>query len=79
MQILTVKGPGSGPVDKFVLWSVLLLSAVGIVAVYSAIAYFAATAAGGGHGAVLISAHVSSGDCAGCDGCFLVYQLSLPG
>ena len=47
MQILTVKGPGSGPVDKFVLWSVLLLSAVGIVAVYSAIAYFAATAAGG--------------------------------
>jgi len=47
MQILTVKGPGSGPVDKFVLWSVLLLSAVGIVAVYSAIAYFAATASDG--------------------------------
>ena len=47
MQILTFKGPGSGPVDKFVLWSVLLLSAVGIVAVYSAIAYFAATAADG--------------------------------
>ncbi|WP_298866792.1 putative peptidoglycan glycosyltransferase FtsW [uncultured Gimesia sp.] len=33
--------------DKFVLWSVLLLSAVGIVAVYSAIAYFAATASDG--------------------------------
>lgn len=47
MQILTLKGKGSGPVDKFVLWSVLLLSAVGIVAVYSAIAYFAATAADG--------------------------------
>ncbi len=47
MQILTLKGQGSGPVDKFVLWSVLLLSAVGIVAVYSAIAYFAATASDG--------------------------------
>jgi cell division protein FtsW len=47
MQVLTLKGPGSGPVDKFVLWSVLLLSAVGIVAVYSAIAYFAATASDG--------------------------------
>ena len=47
MQILTLKGKGSGPVDKFVLWSVLLLSAVGIVAVYSAIAYFAATASDG--------------------------------
>lgn len=47
MQVLTLKGKGSGPVDKFVLWSVLLLSAVGIVAVYSAIAYFAATASDG--------------------------------
>ena len=47
MQILNIRGEGSGPVDKFVLWAVLLLSAIGVVAVYSAIAFFAATKSDG--------------------------------
>ncbi|MBT4603647.1 MAG: FtsW/RodA/SpoVE family cell cycle protein [Bacteroidetes Order II. Incertae sedis bacterium] len=47
MQILTLHSEGSGRVDKFILWAVLLLSAIGVVAVYSAIAFFAATKAGG--------------------------------
>ncbi len=36
-----------GRVDKYVLWSVLILCAVGVVAVYSAISFFAETRAGG--------------------------------
>src|SRR5690554_451912 len=31
------------PVDKYVVWSVLILCAIGIVAVYSAISFFAET------------------------------------
>lgn len=47
MQILSISGKGSGPVDKLILWAVLLLSAVGIVAVYSALSYLSATASDG--------------------------------
>lgn len=36
-----------GHVDKYVLWSVLILCAAGVVAVYSAISFFAETRAGG--------------------------------
>ncbi len=36
-----------GPVDKFVLWSVLVLAAVGVVAVYSAVSFLAVTKSGG--------------------------------
>ncbi len=43
MQILTLRGEGSGPADKFVLWAIMILSAIGVVAVYSAIGYLAAT------------------------------------
>lgn len=37
----------SGPVDKFVLWSIFVLAAVGIVAVYSAVSFLAETKSGG--------------------------------
>lgn len=38
---------GATPPDKYVLWGVLALSAVGVVAVYSAISFLAETKAGG--------------------------------
>ncbi len=38
---------GSGPADKYVVWIVLLLAAVGVVAVYSAITFFAETKSDG--------------------------------
>ena len=37
----------SAPVDKFVLWSIFVLAAVGIVAVYSAVSFLAETKSGG--------------------------------
>ncbi len=53
MQVLTLRGADSGAVDKFVLWSILTLSAIGIVAVYSAIGYLADTKGGGDTEALL--------------------------
>ena len=37
----------SAPVDKFVLWSIFVLAAVGVVAVYSAVSFLAETKSGG--------------------------------
>ena len=42
------------PLDKYVVWLVLALSAIGVVTVYSAIAYLAETKAGGDTGGLLI-------------------------
>ncbi|MDA0379294.1 MAG: putative peptidoglycan glycosyltransferase FtsW [Bacteroidetes bacterium] len=53
MQVLTFRGPDSGRVDKLVLWAILLLSAFGIVAVYSAIGFLAETKGGGDTEALL--------------------------
>lgn len=53
MQVLTFRGPDSGRVDKLVLWAILLLSAFGTVAVYSAIGFLAETKGGGDTEALL--------------------------
>lgn len=53
MQYLTLRGDQAGPVDKFVLLSILALSAIGIFAVYSAIGFLAATKGGGDTEALL--------------------------
>jgi len=46
--ITSIAAPSiSGPVDKFVLWSIFVLAAVGIVAVYSAVSFLAETKSGG--------------------------------
>lgn len=47
MRILTTQANGGRPADKFVLWSVMILAAVGVVAVYSAISFLAITKSGG--------------------------------
>ena len=47
MKVLTLRTGGARPVDKFVLWSVMVLAAVGVVAVYSAISFLAITKSGG--------------------------------
>lgn len=46
IQTLRRKVTGRAPADKYVLWVVLALSAVGVVAVYSAITYMAEVRAG---------------------------------
>jgi cell division protein FtsW len=43
------------PVDKYVLWSALILAGVGVASVYSAITYFAETQAGGNTNRLLVS------------------------
>ena len=43
---LKQKLTGQAPVDKYVLWVVILMSAMGAVAVYSAITYLAEVRAG---------------------------------
>lgn len=53
MQVLTLRGPNSGAVDKYILWAILVLCAMGIVAVYSAIGYLAETKGGGDTEALL--------------------------
>lgn len=53
MQVLTFRGPDSGAVDKLVLWAILVLSAIGIVSVYSAIGFLAETKGGGDTEALL--------------------------
>ncbi|NBW94421.1 MAG: cell division protein FtsW, partial [Bacteroidetes bacterium] len=53
MQVLTLRGPSSGAVDKYILWAILVLCAMGIVAVYSAIGYLAETKGGGDTEALL--------------------------
>nr|ABZ08298.1 putative cell cycle protein [uncultured marine microorganism HF4000_APKG2M17] len=53
MQILTLRSKDFESVDKFVLWAFMLLSAIGVVAVYSAISYLAATKGDGDTEALL--------------------------
>lgn len=53
MQVLTLRGPNFGAVDKYILWAILVLCAMGIVAVYSAIGYLAETKGGGDTEALL--------------------------
>ncbi len=55
MKALSLQLTDDRPVDKFVLWSVLILAGVGVAAVYSAITYFAETQAGGETGRLLIN------------------------
>ncbi len=43
----SVKAPERPPPDKYIIWVVLALSAVGVIAVYSAIAFLAETKSGG--------------------------------
>ncbi len=47
MNALQLKRWAGAPADKYVLWIVLILGAVGVVAVYSAISFLAETKAGG--------------------------------
>lgn len=47
LETIQTKLRAQNPADKYVLWAVLLLCAIGIVAVYSAIAFLAATKADG--------------------------------
>ncbi|MDA0683107.1 MAG: FtsW/RodA/SpoVE family cell cycle protein [Bacteroidetes bacterium] len=53
MQYLTLRSDQVGPVDKYVLLSILALSAIGVFAVYSAIGFLAATKGGGDTEALL--------------------------
>jgi len=53
MHLLTLRGSNAGTVDKYILWAILVLCAMGIVAVYSAIGYLAQTKGGGNTEALL--------------------------
>jgi len=77
MQILTLKGEGSGPVDKFVLWAIMILSAIGVVAVYSAIGYLAATKGDGDTEALLFKHLFRVGLALGAMGLFSVINYRM--
>ncbi len=47
LKISGLMKPASAPADKYVVWGVWMLAAVGVVAVYSAISFLAATKSGG--------------------------------
>lgn len=47
MSLFTLPSEKGYTADKFVLWAVFILSAIGVVAVYSAISFLAATKSGG--------------------------------
>ncbi|WP_457651725.1 FtsW/RodA/SpoVE family cell cycle protein [Rhodocaloribacter sp.] len=47
LKISNLKKPARTPADKYVVWGVWTLAAVGVVAVYSAISFLAATKSGG--------------------------------
>ena len=53
MHLLTLRGSNASTVDKYILWAILVLCAMGIVAVYSAIGYLAQTKGGGNTEALL--------------------------
>ena len=57
-------------VDKFILWSVLALSAIGVVAVYSAVSYLAETKSGGDTERFLVSHVIRVGIALGVMGVF---------
>lgn len=57
-------------VDKFILWSVLLLSAIGVVAVYSAVSYLAETRSGGNTERFLVNHVIRVGIALGVMGIF---------
>ena len=59
-------------VDKFILWSVLALSAIGVVAVYSAVSYLAETKSGGNTERFLLNHVIRVGIALGVMGVFSV-------
>lgn len=65
------------PVDKLVLWSVLVLTGVGVAAVYSAITYFAETQAGGNTGHFLSNHLIRVGLALGMMGLFSMIDYRL--
>ncbi len=77
MQVLTFRGPDSGAVDKFVLWAILLLCAIGIVSVYSAIGYLAETKGGGDNEALLFKHLFRVGLALGAMGLFSVINYRV--
>ena len=77
MQVLTFRGPDSGAVDKFVLWAILVLSAIGIVSVYSAIGFLAETKGGGDTEALLFKHLFRVGLALGAMGLFSVINYRV--
>ena len=68
---------GLRPADKFVLWSVLALSAIGVVAVYSAVSYLAETKSGGNTERFLFNHLIRVGIALGIMGVFSVINYRL--
>jgi cell division protein FtsW len=77
MQVLTLRGPDSGAVDKFVLWAILLLCAIGIVSVYSAIGFLAETKRAGDTEALLFKHLFRVGLALGAMGVFSVINYRV--
>ena len=65
------------PVDKYVLWSALILAGVGVASVYSAITYFAETQAGGNTNRLLMTHLLRVGAAIGLMGLFSVIDYRI--